>query len=329
MSDRNFGQAEQFAPPQIPGEQLQRPAAVERPAVPYGDNPYFPTAPTENAAPEGDGDQWFSEDGSGESAPAAPQGQEIPDPTFNEEQDRALGFDVTDPVYRKALALLAKAPPAETELEVETKALDARKRLAEEQQAQGQDDSVPTIEVSWEGFQINPLPQDDPLAGHEDKIARIVREHVDFAIATVNRQNKQFVETTKLTQTRDYISNVIDEIGKVGGTAAKSKALDLLQEYAPFAKTAPQKWARFVVTTLGITPETGQSAQGEPKAPVASPAKESPNGNKIRQQVQARSIPPSAPRSGASAVRKPQFSGKTATQDAVAWALDQSIAGKI
>jgi len=328
MSDRNFGTPEVVSQPQIPGEARQHePVQTDRPQIPYGDNPYFPTQ--ENAAPEGEGDQWFSDDGSGEPVQAGSQGQEIPDPTFDEEQDRAAGFDTTDPVYRKALALLAKAPQAETDTELEAKNLEAKKRLIEEQQAQGSSDQVPELSLNWEGFQVNPFSPDDPLSGHEEQIARIVREHVEFAVASVNRQNKQFVEQSKLVQTRDYISNVIDEIGKVGGPQAKSKALDLLQEYAPFAKTAPQKWAKFVVNELGIKPDGGQSPQAQAKPAAAAPAQGSPNGNKLRQQVKARSVTPSAPRSGASATGKPQFRGKTATQDAVAWAFDQAASGKI
>ena len=317
----------------LPGEEPLRDgsetrAQAQRPTVPYGDNPYFPV--NQDASAGAEDDQGDDMGLSGESAQGNAQGQDAPEPTFNEEQDRAAGINVDDPVYRKAMTLLAKSAPAETDEEVDARAVAARKRLVEEQQAQQNDDEVPALELNWEGFQVNPVPQDDPLSGHEDTIARIVREHVEYAVASVNRQNKQFVEQTKLKQTRDYISNVIDEIGKVAGAPAKSKALDLLQEFAPLAKSAPQKWARFVVRELGIQVDGGQSPQGEPKAPAATPAGRQPqDGNKLHQQFRGRATPPSAPRSGASASRKPEFSGKSATKDAVAWAFDQAASGKL
>lgn len=305
----------------VMAEEVAPRAADERVEVPYGKNPYFPDEASEGS----EANQGLEGTAEGSDDDFEAQGQEEPVPTFDPDQDRAAGIDVDHPYYQKALAEIKRAAGAREE-EGGDVDLEAKKRqVVEAQSAQGTEPEVPELAVDWEGFQVNQFAADSPLHGLEGDIARVVREHVEYVVSSVNRQNKDYATQQAQLQTRNYISSVIDEIGNHAGPQAKSKAIDLLQEYAPLAKTAPQKWARFVVRELGI--DVDRPTRTAQPAPTTSA--KAPPARKTASQVRSQSVPPSAPRAGGAASRTPKFEGPSATRDAVSWALDKALKGQI
>lgn len=302
-------------------ESDSRAEVEDAPEIPYGKNPYF----SETVSSGEDADQGLEGVAEGSEDELEAQGQEEPVPTFDPAQDRAAGIDVEHPYYQKALAEIKRAAEQARQQDEPDVDLEAKKRQVEEQTAHSTEIEVPELAVSWEGFQVNQFEADSPLHGLEGDLARVVREHIEFAVASVNRQNKEIAQQQVQLQTRNYISAIIDEIGKVAGPQAKGQAIDLLQEYAPLAKSAPQKWARFVVRELGI--DVNGSAQAA--EPAATNAAKAPPARKTASQVRSQSVPPSAPRAGGAASRTPRFDGPTATRDAISWALDKALKGQI
>lgn len=308
------------------GERVLGQAVSEAVETVLGDNPYFPAeqqdSPSAQSAEGQAGDE--SSDGD-DGQTVADQAQGDPEPTFDVEADKAAGINVESTEYKHFQAAFTKlrqadkaAPKKERDFAAEIDALKQAKALQDLGLEQAKSNAEPefTYSVDWKDFKPAQLGQDNPLAGHEASIVEIVKPIVERVMAQVNAQSAQYVNQQRLVQTRDYLTNVVDEIGKQGGDEAKAQALDLLKEHIDIAKSSPQKWAKFVVGTLGLTKTIEPAAAASSATPV----------KKIVQQAKSIAVRPSAPSSAGP--KKPEFKGKTATRDAVLWAMDQAAAGK-
>jgi hypothetical protein len=281
------------------------------PATQMGPNPYFPD---EELPPE----QGASAD---PGQPAPEDGQENPEPTFDPVEDAAAGIDVNSPNYKHFQAAFTRKMQAAKGRDLAAE-LDAMKMERTQQKIVEGDTTAPapeiqSFELKWDGFRPGMLPADNPLSGTEADISTLVRQHVEYAVAQVNRQNEQFYQTQKLAQTRDYLTQVVDEIGNYAGPEKKQEALTLLQEHIGVAKADPVKWARFAVNYLGIQVE-------QPPAAAAPAPAHSGNAARTVQQIKGQATRPSQS-SGASAPKPKTFSGPNATAAAIGYALDQQM----
>jgi hypothetical protein len=282
--------------------------------TPMGPNPYFPEEQDASAK-----DPATDPTGAENAPPVEGQEEGSPDPTFDVEADRAAGLNVDSPEYKRfAEAFARKAAPKapERDLAAEMDALraeQAKADIARDTTPAEQAPETPAYKVDWNGFTVAKAPEDSPIHGVEDEISRQVRQHVEYAIGRVNQQNAEYTRVAKLTQTRDYLNQVVEEIGHVGGSGKQQEAMALLKQYLPIAKSDPVGWARFVVSKLGIPTE----------APAKAPAS-APTGDpqKVARQVKSSATRPTG--SGRTTVTKPEFKGPNATRDAIAWALDHS-----
>lgn len=251
------------------------------------------------------------------------QAQDQPEPTFDTETDASNGLDVTSPEYKHFQAAFTRARQNDkpngrdigAELD-EIRALQARQQIEREATEQPASE-IPAYTVNWQNFRVPQLSQDSPLAGHEDAVLEILKPLVEHVLDSVNQQGQHFVEQSRAVQARDYITEVVEEIGNRGGPNAKTQALSMLKEYRDIARATPQKWARFVVNSLGLNGT--QSPGPNPSSPAGNP-------QRMAQQVKSQGTRPSAP--SAAPKRQPVFKGRNATAQAVAYALEQQLSGR-
>lgn len=300
----------------ITGQTFEVPEDANLPTE-MGPNPYFPDEdeePEQETAPA-------SDDQAGDTVEAdASEDGGSPDPTFDPEQDAANGIDVEDPMYQRLQAAFVKrtqgqAPSRNIEAE-----LDELKAQQFKQEIERETKTAPApapenmaYQVDWSDFKVSEVGEDSPIHGVEAEISKQIRQHVEYAVKRVNQQNAEFVQQQKLAQTRDYLTQVVEEIGQVAGPSKKQAALALLKEYLPIAKADPVKWARFAVNSLGITVPQEQPA-------AASATKGDPQ--RVARQVKGAATRPTRGPSGSSLPR-PQKGAST--RDVVAWALDQQM----
>jgi hypothetical protein len=292
---------------------------------PMGENPFF----SEEVQAK-DTEQDLSPEGEELDDTASPEGQqdgqyeaqenESPEATFDPEQDAANGIDVESPDYKHFQAAFtratqrAKAPSKESAEFDEIRRQNTARQIATE--AAEALPEIPSYDVNFDGFQAPKLGEDSGIAGFEGEILKVVIPAIKHAVESVNSQAKQYVEATKAHEAHGYLTKVVEEIEARGGPQARDAALGMLREYVDIAKSNPQKWARFVVNSLGL--------QAEGQAPRKATGVRNPQ--QVARQVRGQVSRPSSP--SAAAPRPPQFKGKTATRDAVAFALEQQLRGR-
>lgn len=297
---------------------------------PMGSNPFFPDEPAneseQDLSPEGEelDDSAFLDGEQQDDYQQEAQGEETPEATFDPEQDAANGIDVESPEYKHFQAAFtratqrAKAQAASKQRDTaefdEFRRQQVAQRIATETVENPPE--VPSYDVSFDNFQAPQLSEESAIHGYEADILKVVVPAIKHAVDSVNNQARQFVEATKAHEAQGYITKVVEEIEARGGAEARDQAIGMLREYVDIAKVNPQKWARFVVNSLGLS--EGKSAAG--KAPAVR------NPQQVARQVRGQQTRPSAPSSAAP--RTPQFKGKTATRDAVAFALEQQLRGR-
>ena len=245
------------------------------------------------------------------------QAQDEPEPTFNAEMDASNGINVNSPEYKYFQAAFTRARQndkpqgrnVEAELD-ELRAMQTRQQIEREATEQPLPE-LPSYRVDWQNFRAPQLPPDSPLAGHEEAVLEVLKPTVEYVLSKVNEQGQQFAQQARAVQARDYITEVVEEIGVRGGPEAKTKALSMLREYRDIARSTPEKWARFVVGSLGLI---GQNGDSHPAPPAGNP-------QRMAQQVRSQGTRPSAP--SAAVPRIPKFEGKDATRKYVEYAFDQ------
>lgn len=279
-----------------------------------GINPYFP-------------------DESQEAAPVEPEAQDAPAPaadaapTFDPATDAAAGIDVNSPEYKHFQAAFTRSTQrAKSELETE---LDRRLAALETQSQMAQVEQQTTVEatapdglynISWNDFDsgASRLDADSMLAGNEAEIVAVVKPMIEHVLREVNEQNQAAQRAQVEVQTKAYLTNVANEIGKYGADKHQS-FVNLMVENVQFARSQPVQFANYAVAKLGIDPN---AQPGQESAPAPTPQTPASVATPATQVQPAR---PTATPAGPGATRPPKFKGRTAheiTEAAVAYAFD-------